>query len=76
MRTQAANPAVGDDANLCAFFLGLLLCCLFAAGLLGGVLLLLVHDQPCPAFILVPLEAGEVWLLHFIVGLGMVSGLL
>lgn len=64
------------ETNLCAFFLGLLLCGLFAGGLLGGVLLLLVHDQPRPAFFLVPLEAGEVGLLQFVVRLGVVSVLL
>lgn len=52
------------DAFLC------LLLGLFAAGLLGGVLLLLVDDQPCPALVLVPLEASEVGLVQFVIRLG------
>lgn len=40
---------------------------------MGGVLLLLVHDQPCPGLVLVPLEASEVGVLKFIISLCGVS---
>lgn len=54
------------EGNLC-LFLGLLL------GLLAWLLclsfLLLVHNQTCPALILVPLEASEVGLVQFVIRL-------
>lgn len=37
------------------------------AGLWGRVFFLLVHNEPCPALLLVPLKSGEVGLLQFII---------
>ena len=47
----------------------LLLFGLLAAGLLRRVLLLLMHNEPCPTLFLVPLEASEVGLVELIVRL-------
>lgn len=69
---DGVDPALAMRPNLDAFFLCLLLG-LFAAGLLGGVLLLLVNDQPCPALFLVPLEASEVGFFQFVIRLTQIS---
>lgn len=64
------GPDIGRYAiHLCTLLLCLLLG-LFAGGLLGGVILLLVHDQACPAFVLVPLEASEEGFFQFVIRLG------
>ena len=45
------------------------------AGLLGRADCLLMHDQTCPAFVLIPLKASEVGFLQLVVRLsGSVSG--
>lgn len=59
-------------SHLClvlVLLLGLLAAGLFGDRADGG----LVDDEACPALLLVPLEASEVGLVQFIIGLGVLA---
>lgn len=61
----------GASCSLLVLLLALLLLAAGEARLAG--IFLEVHHQPGPRLLLVPLEAGKVWLLELIVGLDSVS---